>query len=153
MTNRCNGLQYRQAVGPEHKVIVATHSIHGTQRPLRQTCHGHHQVWQLRRRNVGKVCPQKPPNVFMVVSGHFGGVGLQTSTNDAGGKVFEMLTDYQNLKNGGNGWLRTLRFVPAENKIHVTAYSPLLDETNEDPKHTLVLDYEMLAPVEAGGGK
>ncbi len=137
---------------PEHRVIVATHRYMAPNgryaRPATATTKSGNSGEEMWEKFV-----RKAPNVFMVVSGHFGGVGLQTSTNDAGGKVFEMLTDYQNLKNGGNGWLRTLRFVPAENKIHVTAYSPLLDETNEDPKHTLVLDYEMLAPVEAGGGK
>ena len=71
------------------------------------------------------------------------GVATQTSTNDAGRPVHEMLVDYQGLPNGGDGWLRTLRFVPAENKIYVTAYSPLLDEYMKNPPHTFTLDYQM----------
>jgi hypothetical protein len=70
-------------------------------------------------------------------------VGLQTSVNDAGGKVLEMLTDYQGLPNGGDGWLRSLKFVPSENKIHVRTYSPLLNQDNKDEKHTFSLDYKM----------
>ena len=54
-----------------------------------------------------------------------------------------MLTDYQGLPNGGDGWLRSLKFVPGENKIHVRTYSPLLNKDKEDPKHTFSLDYEM----------
>jgi hypothetical protein len=93
------------------------------------------QTWQKLIR--------KQPNIFLVVSGHVLGIGLQTSINDSGGAVIEMLADYQGLPNGGDGWLRTLKFVPKENKIHVTTYSPLLDETNDDPNETFSLDYEM----------
>ena len=44
---------------------------------------------------------------------------------------------------GGDGWLRSLKFVPSENKIHVRTYSPLLNKENKDPKETFSLDYEM----------
>jgi hypothetical protein len=84
---------------------------------------------------------RKQANIFMVISGHVLGVGTQTSTNDAGMPVHEMLVDYQGLPHGGDGWLRTLRFAPAESKIYVTAYSPVLGQTNTDPKHTFTLDF------------
>ena len=86
---------------------------------------------------------RKHANIFMVVSGHVLGVGTQTSTNDAGRPVHETLVDYQGLPNGGNGWLRILRFAPPENKIHVTGYSPLLHEYNKRPAHTFTLDFPM----------
>jgi hypothetical protein len=86
---------------------------------------------------------RKHANIFMVLSGHVLGVGTQTSANDAGRPVHEMLVDYQGLPNGGDGWLRTLRFAPVEDKIYVTAYSPLLKQTNKQPAHTFTLDYEM----------
>jgi hypothetical protein len=54
-----------------------------------------------------------------------------------------MLTDYQGRPNGGDGWLRTLRFVPKENKIYVKTYSPLLDKTDEAAKETFTIDYQM----------
>jgi hypothetical protein len=83
----------------------------------------------------------------MVACGHVGGVNLQRSVNDAGRPVIEILTDYQNLELGGQGWLRTMRFVPAENKIYVDAYSPLLKMHNPDPRqtHTIDLDFSSLA--------
>jgi hypothetical protein len=93
------------------------------------------QMWQKLIR--------KQKNIFLVVSGHVLGVGLQTSTNDAGGKVLEMLTDYQGLPNGGDGWLRTLKFIPSENKIQVITYSPLLDKYNKDAKEAFSIDYQM----------
>jgi hypothetical protein len=82
----------------------------------------------------------------MVACGHVGGVNLLLSTNDVGGQVIEILTDYQNLAQGGEGWLRTMKFVPSQNKIYVDCYSPLLKRHNPDPKHThpIELDFNKL---------
>ena len=90
---------------------------------------------------------RRSPNVFLVVSGHFGGVGRQVSTNDAGIPVHETLVDYQSLPNGGDGWLRIMRFVPDENKIEIRGYSPLLDETKKTDGDTFTLEYDMSAPA------
>jgi hypothetical protein len=87
----------------------------------------------------------KHPNIFMVLSGHVSGVAHQTSTNDAGNKVHEILCDYQNLPHGGDGWLQYLRFTPSENMISVAAFSPLLDAYNDHPEHTYTLEYDMSA--------
>jgi hypothetical protein len=135
---------------PDHRVIVATHCY---MRPsgrdtecatsLRVAGNSGEQVWQKLIR--------KQPNIFLVVSGHVLGVGLQTSINDAGGKVVEMLTDYQGLPNGGDGWLRSLWFVPGENKIHVKTYSPLLNEDNKNANETFSIDYEMTAAKRNAG--
>ncbi|MFW6170674.1 MAG: hypothetical protein ACODAD_09305 [Planctomycetota bacterium] len=81
--------------------------------------------------------------MLLVTRGHVLGVGHQTSTNDAGSAVHETLVDYQGLPNGGNDWLRILRFVPQQDKIKVRAYSPLLDETMEGDGHAFTLDYGM----------
>jgi hypothetical protein len=126
----------------DHRVIVATHCYMRPKgrdtsgaTPYKIAGNSGEQMWQKFIR--------KQPNIFLVVSGHVLGVGLQKSVNDAGGQVLEMLTDYQGLPNGGDGWLRSLQFVPAENKINVKTYSPLLDKTNEDVTETFSLDYEM----------
>jgi len=74
----------------------------------------------------------KNPRIFMVLCGHAPGEWHQFSTNDAGDTVFELLTDYQHLEGGGNGWLRILKFVPAQSEIQVKTYSPVLDEYKTD---------------------
>lgn len=127
---------------PDHRIIVATHCY---MRPKQRdtSCASAYKIAGNSGEEIWQKLIRKQPNIFLVVSGHVLGVGLQTSTNDAGGKVLEMLTDYQGLPNGGNGWLRSLKFVPAENKIHVRAYSPLLNEENTAPDETFLLDYEM----------
>ena len=70
-------------------------------------------------------------------------IGRLISEGDAGNKVHQVLANYQALENGGNGWLRTLKFMPDENEIRVTAYSPTLDEFNRDGQHTFALAYDM----------
>jgi hypothetical protein len=135
---------------PDHWVIVATHCY---MRPKgRDTaCATPYKIAGNSGEEIWQKCIRKRPNVFLVVSGHVLGVGLQTSVNDAGGKVLEMLTDYQGLPNGGDGWLRVLQFVPSENKIHVKTYSPLLDKYNDDAKETFSLDYEWTAAKRKAG--
>ncbi|HYW80417.1 MAG TPA: metallophosphoesterase [Thermoguttaceae bacterium] len=116
---------------PEHRVIVATHAYMNPKGHLKPT----QSIWN----NL----VSKHENIFMVVCGHIGATAHLTSTNDAGGVVHEILCDYQSKPNGGNGWLQTLRFVPAENTILVKAYSPLLDQGNDSLQHTYPLQYDM----------
>jgi len=130
---------------PQHNVILATHSYlnlqgrtAGQAKVADSTANSGTQMWDKLVR--------KQPNIFMVACGHVGGVNLLLSKNDAGNQVIEILTDYQNLAKGGEGWLRTMKFVPTENKIYVEAYSPLLKKQNLDPKqtHTIDLDFAKL---------
>ncbi|QDS91536.1 Calcineurin-like phosphoesterase [Roseimaritima multifibrata] len=135
---------------PDHRVIVATHCY---MRPKGRdtSCATAYDIAGNSGEQIWQKLIRKQPNIFLVVSGHVLGVGLQTSVNDAGGKVLEMLTDYQGLPNGGDGWLRSLQFVPAENKIHVKTYSPLLDKTNLEEHETFSLDYEMTTAKRKAG--
>ena len=43
-------------------------------------------------------------------------------------KVIQMLADYHDFSNGGNGLLRILNFQPGNGLVHVQTYSPYLDE-------------------------
>ena len=57
----------------------------------------------------------------------------QVSTNSAGSKVYEMLANYQSYENGGNGWLRVIKFLPGGganglDRIKVQTYSPTLNK-------------------------
>ncbi len=127
---------------PDRRTIVATHCYMRPKGRDTRAAAGYgiegnsgQQVWDKLVR--------KHPGIFLVLSGHVLGVGRQASRNDAGGTAHEILVDYQGLPHGGDGWLQILRFVPAENKIHVDAYSPLLDKHNRDPAHSYPLDYPM----------
>jgi hypothetical protein len=82
-------------------------------------------------------------NVFMVTCGHVHTENRLTETNRNGNEVHILLQDYQGRDNGGEGFLRLLRFYPAKNLIHVITYSPWLDtcETDGNSDFLLSLDF------------
>jgi autotransporter-associated beta strand protein len=65
--------------------------------------------------------------VFMVLCGHDSPEQHQVSTNLAGNKVIEIQADFQELPNGGDGWLQKLIFDPDAGQIRVKTYSPTLN--------------------------
>jgi hypothetical protein len=73
--------------------------------------------------------------IFIVLCGHFhsgnnpnSGEYHQVSINDYGKPVIEMLQDFQDYSNGGNGWLRLIRFDEPAGAVSVQTYSPWLDQ-------------------------
>lgn len=81
-------------------------------------------------------------NIFLVISGHIkgAGAGRLISNGDQGNPVYQILSNYQMVTNGGNGWLRILTFIPGEEKIYVSTYSPTLDRWNEEDEHDFVVN-------------
>lgn len=66
-------------------------------------------------------------NVWLVLCGHIGGARLNTKT--VGSRTFyELLSDYQSLTNGGNGYQKIFYFDIAHNNAHVMTYSALLNQ-------------------------
>ena len=55
----------------------------------------------------------------MVLNGHYPGEGRRTDNNACGDPVHQVLSDYQERSNGGDGWLRIMTFTPAENRIDI----------------------------------
>ena len=73
------------------------------------------------------------PNVQFVLNGHViqrvspeepWAAGRLVSDNDAGRKVYQMLSNYQTYSPGGRGFLRLLRFQPLAGRVDVSTYSP-----------------------------
>lgn len=102
-------------------------------------------------------------NVQFVLSGHvaFDAYARLTSTRDDGSRVHQILSNYQywytcepglcpipgtqTMPNpppyyGGNGWLRVMEFAPAERKVRVRTYSPLLHAFRDDERNQFELD-------------
>jgi len=90
------------------------------------------------------------PNLYFMLSGHVHGESRRTDIVN-GHPVFQMLADYQNFPSGGEGWLRILRFVPAENTIHVQTYSPWLNRFDTDAESEFTLDFPMGGAFAAAG--
>jgi len=80
--------------------------------------------------------------VFLVLCGHTLGEGNRTDLAN-GHTVYQLLADYQDRANGGNGWLRTMEFHPMEDKIYVKTYSPYLNSYETDSNSQFTLDYNM----------
>ena len=70
-------------------------------------------------------------NLFLMVCGHMhpatDGAGYLAQTGPLGNTIHIVEADYQDYPNGGSGYLRILRFSPADDQIHMTTYSPTLD--------------------------
>ncbi len=114
---------------PDRRVIVDTHSYLNVN----------------ERNDQGKVIwdkfVRKHANIFLVVCGHLS-VGRRAARGDHGNLVHELLGNYQDHENGGNGWLRLLRFHPSENRIEVRTYSTLLNRymRESDPRWSRLSD-------------
>ncbi|MDX2132297.1 MAG: DNRLRE domain-containing protein [Planctomycetota bacterium] len=87
---------------------------------------------------------RRQSNVFMVHCGHFHEEYRQTSTNVFGRPVHEVLHDYQDDPNGGDGWLRQLNFDTAANRINVESYSVTRNEYRaaDESRFSLNVDFD-----------
>lgn len=88
---------------------------------------------------------RKHDNIFLVLSGHVPGDGLGrlTSYGNHGNKVHQVVANYQMHPNGGDGWLRIMKFIPGKDKILVRSYSPQLRKYARDRQNQFKLKYEM----------
>jgi hypothetical protein len=101
-------------------------------------------------------------NVFLVLCGHVyndSGYGASKKIDNLDNRmVYQLLSDYQGMPQGGDGWLRIMKFVPSENTIYVKTYSPYLDnywpykDNLPDPAHQFQLYYPMSATQATSGG-
>ena len=127
------------ATNPMAEVIVVTHSylyIDSTRVSLCDSINA--QTYNVGADNDGeslwKKFVSKYSQISLVLNGHFAwtdstaeGVGKRTDLGDNGNIVNQMLSDYQEMPNGGNGYLRILTFRPSLNLIEVSTYSPTLN--------------------------
>ena len=87
-------------------------------------------------RQVFKEIVRKYENIKLVLAGHIPGASRHTEVIPIKGKsaktrkVHEMLADYQSGPEGGQGYMRMLRFNPEAKQLSVKTYSPYLDDYN-----------------------
>ena len=126
---------------PEHRVIVLTHAY------MRANGKRFEKLGYKIKGNAGEAIwaklVSKHKNIFMVLCGHASGEAVLTSRGDHGNQVHQVLSDYQNLHNGGESWLRYMVFEPSENKIKVYTYNPALKKFRNQASSRFDLDYSM----------
>jgi len=87
------------------------------------------------------------PNLFLMLCGHMhssgDGAAYRSELGDDGHTIHIMLANYQDYANGGNGYMRILRFSPANNKIYATTYSPYIDAYITTSPDQMEMAYDM----------
>lgn len=138
---------------PDHKVIINTHAYMYSD----DTRMGPGDNWLPQNYRIGKETGEnavndgeqmweklvgKYPNVMFVFSGHvlFDGTGFLASEGEHGNKVYQILANYQMKEKGGSGDLRIMTFDPANGKVDVKTYSPLLDRYDTAPDQQFVIE-------------
>jgi hypothetical protein len=85
---------------------------------------------------------KKHKNIEFVLSGHSKGPGKLISKGIHGNPVYQVGANYQWEENGGNGYLRLMKFYPKEKKVTVKTYSPLLDHFKTDWENQFLIDLD-----------
>ena len=85
-------------------------------------------------------------NFSLMLCGHVLGEALRQDTYK-GNVVHSLLSDYQGRENGGDGWLRIMKFSPQKNKIQIRTYSPTLEKYEIDSDSQFTLEYPMSSQV------
>lgn len=82
-------------------------------------------------------------NLRFVLCGHAldDGTGRLTSRRPDGTVVQEILANFQTAALGGGGFLRIMRFSPAQRTVAVQTYSPYLDRWKRDPDNQFTVRY------------
>lgn len=134
------GLDWVESVldaNPDRAAILSTHAYLADNRDGGRAWQGE-MIW--------KRLVKSNDQIFMVIGGHYhekpaplvsgedgvSGEYHQVSVNDTGREVYEILADYQDYPNGGDGWLRLIEFDLSEGSINVLTYSPVLDAFQTD---------------------
>lgn len=141
-------LQWAQKVlnaYPDRRVILSTHSfIHtgGARSTTTTRTDGANTPAQIWTKFVYGNC-----NIFMVVNGHWHdgdlGEARRSDPNACGEPVQQILANYQERANGGNGWMRWYTFKPVTNQIQAVTYSPTLDVYDTGPLASFTFGYDM----------
>ncbi|MBN2022118.1 MAG: metallophosphoesterase [Pirellulales bacterium] len=124
---------------PSSRVILTTH-IYLKPDGTRYTDTIYHGITGNSGEQIYNKLVKTNPNIFLVACGHVCYEGLNVAPNNAGGQVYELLSDYQSLAGGGDGWLRVLDFSPQFNEISVRSYSPTLNQWDLYGSFTLAYD-------------
>jgi hypothetical protein len=124
---------------PDRRVIVLTHtylyydeSLHGSKPTHLWSPHSYpfyHKVGDASDGvEIWNQLIRPHPNISFVLNGHIlgDGAGRLVSVGEKGNHVYQVLSNFQFLPGGGNGWLRLMRFSPGARSVSFETYSPLL---------------------------
>jgi 3',5'-cyclic AMP phosphodiesterase CpdA len=73
------------------------------------------------------------------------GTGYLASVTDQGNICHQMLSNYQDRRQGGEGFMRLLEFLDDAHTVRVSTYSPLLDAYLDEPGHNFTITLDLPA--------
>lgn len=115
---------------PDRRAIITTHTIMNVDGTRNSTGE---QIFNALKDNG---------NLFLMLCGHHHGEARRADVVN-GNTIYQILANYQGRSNGGDGWLRLMKFAPNEDRIYIETYSPYLDKYETDEDSQFVLVYEM----------
>ncbi|MCX6274177.1 MAG: T9SS type A sorting domain-containing protein [Bacteroidetes bacterium] len=115
---------------PNRRAIVGTHAL--------LDLNGNFGPQGLFLYNTLKVCP----NLFLLLGAHVPGESRRVNAF-YGDTVYSWMADFQSRSNGGDGWMRIMRFSPSINTISVKTYSPTLNQYETDASSQFSVYYDM----------
>lgn len=152
MYPRNAALEWAQGVvdaHPDKEVIIATHIylnvkgkriVKGSGVGLPADLNDGEEMWA-KLVKVNK-------KAFMVLCGHVAPdegtmtMGRRSDVGDHGNLIHQLLSDYQGtVNNGGNGYMRIMKFRPSRKIIEVKTYSPYLNAYQTDDTNQFTLEY------------
>ncbi|MFH0903397.1 MAG: metallophosphatase, partial [Pseudomonadota bacterium] len=116
--------------------------------------HGNSQPWNPHSYGVGQSAEgvndgqemwdeliAQRGKVLAVLCGHVLNDGLGYAISQGAGPVHQILANYQMNTDGGEGFLRIVRFNPTARRVDVLTYSPWLDTYKTDPANFFSFSY------------
>lgn len=136
----------------DKQVIIITHSYEYFDNTRVSACNSFNaQYYGLGADNDGDAMWAKLvsqySNITMVLSGHeIRGAGQDAAGHRMdlgvnGNLVNQILSNYQNVTNGGNGYLRIMKFHPSTDTIDVLTYSPYLNSYRTDSANQFTIPW------------
>jgi 3',5'-cyclic AMP phosphodiesterase CpdA len=143
---------------PEREVIVTTHGYLFTDTSRVDRCdYNNAEAFGIGADHDGEELwrefLERQDRVFLVLSGHIHGAAPRSAGAAGARLVNQILSNYQQETNGGNGYLRILRFRPSLNRIEVTTYSPYLNQYRTDSANQFTITYDRSGAESAGNGE
>lgn len=142
---------------PDHRVILVTHAyMYYDDTRYDWKAKGDKQTWNPHDYGQAKLpggvndgqelwdkLVKKHPGFVMTLNGHVleDGAGRISTPGDAGNMVHQMMANYQNRAEGGEGYMRLIEFLPDGKTIKVRSFSPStkMCKVAEDQQFTLSL--------------
>ena len=142
---------------PDHRVILVTHAyMYYDDTRYDWKAKGDKQTWNPHNYAQAKLpggvndgqelwdkLVKKHPGFIMTLNGHVleDGAGRISTPGDAGNMVHQMMANYQNRAEGGEGYMRLLEFLPDGKTVKVRSFSPStkMCKVNEDQQFALTL--------------